>query len=411
MRAEQVDLAVVGAGPAGMMAATVAARDGARVLVIDESPLPGGRLPLQLHERSHGWRVGRAEADELARAADTAGVRIVLGASVWGLFPSWELYVAAVDPAARDGIPDRVSARALLIATGAAQNPLALPGWTLPGVLSAGAAQMLINVQRARPGRRAVVVGVDPLALTVAHQLTLGGVEVRAIAPPAPGPFTLGATSPPEAIRQLARLAAYAPGAGLRVAGQIVEGIGGAGLAAHLFPREGVSVRGIPLMLRRAVTAVLGRTAVTGVRIADLDAAGALVPGSEEEWPVDTVVTSAGLYPLAELAQLAGVPLVPLPELGGHVPLHGPDLETPVDGVFVAGSVTGVAGAPVATAQGRIAGISVSRWLGLIPPADAAARLEAARGALARAREDALPLMPETERGLTRLDEVWAART
>jgi sarcosine oxidase subunit alpha len=411
MRAEEVDFAVLGAGPAGLTAATVAARAGARVLVIDESPLPGGRLPLQLHERAEGWRVGRAEAEELTRDATAAGVQLVLGASAWGLFPRWELYVGAVDPAARDGIPDRVDARAVLIATGATQNPLALPGWTLPGVLSTGAAQMLVNVQRIRPGWRAVVVGVDPLAVTVAHQLRLGGVEVGAIVPPAPGPFTLGATGPVEAIRQLARLAAYAPSAGLRLAGQIVEGIGGAGLAAHFFPREGVSAWGIPLMLRRAVTAILGRTAVTGVRVGDLDTGGALVPGREEEWPVDTVVTSAGLAPLAELAPLAGIPLVHLPQLGGHVPLHGPDLETPVEGVFVAGSVTGVAGAPVAAAQGRIAGLSALRWLGLIRPADAAARLETAQAALARARQDALPLMPETERGLARLGEMWAART
>jgi sarcosine oxidase subunit alpha len=411
MRAEQVDLVVLGAGPAGLTAATVAARGSARVLVVDESPIPGGRLPLQLHEGPRGWRMGRVEAGELTRDAEAAGVRIVLGASAWGLFPRWELYVAPVDPGARDGIPDQVSARAVLIATGATQIPLALPGWTLPGVLSGGAAQMLVNVQRTRPGRRAVVVGVDPLAVTVAHQLSLGGVEVRAIVPPAPGPFTLGATSPAETIRQLARLAAYAPSAGLRVAGQVIEGVGGAGLAAHFFPREGVSAWGIPLMLRRATTAVLGRTAVTSVRVADLDARGALVPGSEEEWPVDTVVTSAGLSPLTELAQLAGIPLVHLPELGGHVPLHGPDLETPVEGVFVAGSVTGVAGAPVAAAQGHVAGLSVLRWLGLVTPADAATRLEPERAALARARQDALPLMPETERGLARLAEMWAART
>jgi len=110
-----------------------------------------------------------------------------------------------------------------------------------------------------------------------------------------------------------------------------------------------------------------------------------------------------------ELAQLAGIRLVHLPELGGHVPLHGPDLDTAVDGVFVAGSITGVAGARVAAAQGRIAGLSASRYLGLITAADAAAQLDAARAALSQAREQALPIMPEAARGLGRMAELWAA--
>lgn len=126
---------------------------------------------------------------------------------------------------------------------------------------------------------------------------------------------------------------------------------------------------------------------------------------------MDTVVTSAGLFPLAELAQAAGARVVHVPELGGHVPVHGPDLETSVAGLFVAGSLTGVAGAPVAAVQGCLAGIGVSRRLGLIVPGEAADRLEAARADLARARTDALPLMPDTERGLARLAAAWADAT
>jgi sarcosine oxidase subunit alpha len=414
MRAERVDVAVVGAGPAGLSAAAVAARSGASVVVLDESPRPGGRLPLQLHEAPTGWRMGHREAEALAAAAEAAGARIVTGAGVWGLFPGWELYLDPVDPADPGAVPDRVGAAAVVLATGAGQNPLALPGWTLPGVLCAGAAQMLVNVQRVRPGRRAVVVGVDPLALTVAHQLRLAGVEVRAILPPAPGPFVLGAARPADAVRQLARFAAHAPSAGLRLAGRLIDlgGVAGAAeLAARFFPRDGTPIWGIPLMLRRAVTGIQGEATVTGVRVADLDGGGQVVAGSEEDWPVDTVVTSAGLFPLAELALAAGARVVHVPELGGHVPVHGPDLETSVAGLFVAGSLTGVAGAPVAAVQGCLAGIGVSRRLGLIVPGEAADRLEAARADLARARTDALPLMPDTERGLARLAAAWADAT
>jgi sarcosine oxidase subunit alpha len=233
-------------------------------------------------------------------------------------------------------------------------------------------------------------------------------VEVPGILPPAPGPFILGAESPPATLRRLSRFAALAPSAGLRLAAGLVQGVGVEGLAARLFPREGITLWGVPLLLRRAATAVVGDRAVAGIRVADLDAAGR-VTGREEEWPLDVVVTSAGLAPLVELAQLAGVDVVEVPELGGHVPLCGPDGETRVPGVFVAGSATGVVGASVAVAQGRIAGLGICRELGLIPRGEATRELETARAALTEARRHALPFLPDVDGGLRRMAERWAA--
>ena len=408
MRSESVDLLVIGAGPAGLGAATVAAGEGLRVLVVDEAPRSGGRLPLQLHQDAAGrWTPGQAEARRLTDAAMAAGARIVTGACAWGLFPGWEAYLAAIDPAEDAHVPDRVRATAVVVATGAVQRPVALPGWTLPGVLCAGAAQALLHVHRIRPGGRAVVVGVDALGLGVAAHLRMGGVEVLGILPAAPGLFGAEPEPPGAIMARVAALAERAPQPSVRLAGQLVRAIPAAARAAEVVLRTGVMFEGIPLLLGRAVTAIVGTEAVAAVRIADLARDGRMLVGTEEEWPVDTVVTSAGLAPLVELLDVAGVPLVHVPELGGHVPLHGPDLQTPVPGIHVAGSATGVAAWPVAVAQGELAGAVVAQAQGR-PGAER--RLAAARQVLAEGRRRTPPILADEARGLARLAELWTGR-
>ncbi len=401
MQVEQADLLVVGAGPAGLAAATEAARHGARVVVVDESPEPGGALRLQLHEdvRQNDrptWRVGLAEARKLAADAATAGVRLITGTSVWGAFPGWEAYLTPVDPGFPGNPPDLVRASAMLIATGAAQHPLGLPGWTLPGVLSAGAAQILLNVHRVPPGRRAVVVGVDPLGILVARQLTLGGVEVAAILPPAPAPYAIGAAAPDALDHGLDRFAERT---------NAVVKRSGAGMAERV-----ASIWETPIMLRRAATAIVGTDHVEGVLVARVDDAGQPIRGTDERWDVDVVVASAGLFPLVDLVQSVGCPLVHIAELGGHVPLHGPNLETPIPGLFVAGSVTGVAPFPVAAAQGRLAGRTAAAHAGRLAADTAADEMARASSDLEQTRSQAAWLTPDADRGLTRLAELWGAQ-
>jgi len=382
MRAERADLVVVGAGPAGLTAAAEAARAGACVIVVDESPVPGGCLRFELQESADSgggteWRSGLEEARHLTDAATHAGVRVLSGASVWGLFPGWEAYLNPVDPAHDSLVPDVIRAPAVIVATGAAQKPMALPGWTLTGVLSAGAAQTLLNVHRVRPGVRAVVVGVDILGCVAARQLAFGGAEVEAILPPAPSPYTIGSFEPDALTRSF---------------------------------EDGLPIWDIPLLLHRAVTAVEGKDRVEGVRVAHLDASGRVVADSAETWAVDTVVTSAGLFPLVNLVQAAGCPIVHVPELGGHVPLYGADLETPLQGLFVAGSLTGIVGAPVAAALGRLAGITAARYLGKLREDRAAAERDHARVALTAARAQSLTLLPDTDQGIRRMAGFWRDR-
>ena len=132
-----VDVCVVGSGPAGLSAAAVLARHGRSVVVVDESPEPGGRLLGQLHRIGHrndafhrdGWWDGRRIAAGLAEEAAAAGVGFLQGCGVWGIYPRWKVCVGGAQPRV-------IEAARVVIATGAAEVPIPIPGWTLPGVMT-----------------------------------------------------------------------------------------------------------------------------------------------------------------------------------------------------------------------------------------------------------------------------------
>jgi len=369
MAIEKVDLVIIGAGPAGLAAAAEVARRNGTVVVLDEAPQPGGRLPSQIHRRPRpagpgpgSWSNGVAKAATLAGKAQSAGARIICGASVWGIFPGWHVGVAPVDTSRPTGdVPAGFDARAVLVATGAGQNPLIVPGWTLPGVITAGAAQTLINVHRVLPGRRAVIIGIDPLALSVAQLMGAVGATVQGVVLPPANGLQLGPTSPKAAIRALSEFSAYAPGWWMALAA-------GAGkylsrLAAACFPQRGLKVEGFPLMLRQGALSISGSPRAETVEIASLSSAGDFISGSAQQLQADIVITSSGLSPLVELVQVAGCPLYHIPEMGGWVPVHDDRFATPRPGLFIAGSVSGVEGAGVAEIQGRIAGLAAAGYL------------------------------------------------
>lgn len=398
------DLIVIGGGPAGLSAAAAAAGLGARVTVLDEGDALGGRLPSQLHEeqdRPGHWHNGQDEARRLIAAATVARVEFRHRTSAWGLFPGWKVLATGEGGG-------ELEAPCLVIATGASQVPVPIPGWTLPGVIAAGAVQVLVNVHRIRPGHRAVIVGVDPLGLVAAQYLALAGVEVAGIMLPPQGPAIGKRHSPVAVMDQLLRLSSSAPSALLQVAGRLGK-LGGPRLAAQFFPIQGVKVWDAPLMLRSGITRIVGREQVEGVEVASLSVDGQ-VTGKERTFvPADTVVLAGGLSPLAELASSLECEMAYIPELGGLVPLHGPDLETTQPGVFVAGSATGVEGAAVAAAQGRLAGLAAARRLGLLPPLEAEELLSRGRDAVKAARATApIQFHPNITAGRERVAHLWA---
>ncbi|MGH2532000.1 MAG: NAD(P)/FAD-dependent oxidoreductase [Thermomicrobiales bacterium] len=175
------DVAVVGAGPAGLSAAIIAARAGARTVLLDEQREVGGQLRYriaELHAGPYGTIRARDLARHLVEEAGAAGVDMHQGAIVWGLFA--ERTLAIVEGA--DSY--QLQAEQVVLATGSTDRPLPFPGGTLPGVFTARAVQILLNLHRVLPGRRFLVVGGGVEAAEVAEDIALAGGEVVAKAVP-----------------------------------------------------------------------------------------------------------------------------------------------------------------------------------------------------------------------------------
>lgn len=199
---------------------------------------------------------------------------------------------------------------------------MAFPGSTLPGVMGAGAAQTMVNVNRVLPGKRILMVGSGNVGLIVSYQLMQAGAEVAAIVEGAPK-------------------------------------IGGYGVHAGKIRRAGV-----PIYVSHTISRVFGKEEVEGVEIAALDENWKMIPGTEQIFDVDTVCLAVGLNPMTELVWMAGCKFDYIPQFGGHVPLHDENMETTVEGIYVAGDVTGVEEASSAMEEGNMAGVAAAQTLG-----------------------------------------------
>lgn len=331
MKIKETDIAIIGAGAAGLTAAIEARKAGAQVLVLDENRLPGGQLFKQIHKffGSHehragtrGYQIGR----DLLQEVEASGAEVWLNAVVYGMEPDTSLGVIHED----QNIV--VKARKVIVATGAKENYMAFPGSTLPGVMGAGAAQTMINVNRVLPGERIVMVGSGNVGLIVSYQLMQAGADVLAIVEGAPF-------------------------------------IGGYGVHAGKIRRAGV-----PILVSHTVTRAIGTEQVEAVEIAEVDEKFRPIPGTEQVLEADTICLAVGLNPMTELLWMTGCGFTFIPAFGGHVPMHDAHMETTVPGLYVAGDVTGVEEASSAMEEGRLAGISASESLGLIPPEEAEMR-------------------------------------
>lgn len=348
-----IDLVIVGAGPAGLGAAISAAENGLKVYILDEFVKPGGRLLGQLHEEPDGkWVNGIEEAHKLYDRAIELGVNILCGVSVYDLVKSqtgWCVYTT-------DKI---IESKCLLLATGASETPIPIPGWTLPGVMSIGAAQVMGNVHRVKAGEKGVIIGVNVLSVAISRELQLCGVRIENILLPPPSLISGDLSNPEKMMESLLRLSHLAPSPLIRFGGKWVS----PKLGARLYPKNGFKMWGIPIQLRKIALEIVGKEQVEGVRIANISATGTVIPGTEKVIEADFVCVAGGLTPMSELAAVAGCSFSYVPELGGHVPLHNECMQTNLKGLYVAGNITGVESAKVAKAQGNVAGLSVAREL------------------------------------------------
>ncbi len=175
--ANEFDLIIVGAGPAGMSAAYTAAKNKAKVLLLDEQPYAGGQIFRNIESQVNGesiygdeYETGKALINRLG----TQGISLEFRASVWRIDEARNVLWS------RDEVSHISTARHVLLTGGAQERPMLFPGWTLPGVMPVGAAQILMKSSGLLP-RDAVLVGSGPLLYWVAVQLIRAGAPPKAL--------------------------------------------------------------------------------------------------------------------------------------------------------------------------------------------------------------------------------------
>ncbi|MFJ5713966.1 NAD(P)/FAD-dependent oxidoreductase [Neobacillus sp. NPDC093127] len=395
------DVIVIGGGPAGLAGAIACAKSGLNVSVVDEFIKPGGRMLGQLHQEPSGeWWNGIKESERLLQEARKLSVDIRCGVSVYNLEKENQLWNVYTNQGT-------LTAPFVLVATGAAEYPIPLPGWTLPGVMSIGAAQVMTNVHRVQVGKKGIIIGANILAFAILNELQLAGITVDRIVLPERNQISQTAGEPEEVMKSLLNAAHLAPSPLLRIGSRFMRRDWIRKIGLHFYPKNGVKINGTALQLRKAAIEIIGKDHVEGVRLADIDANGTIIPSSETIYEADFVCIAGGLYPLAELTAIAGCPFQYIPELGGHVPHHSETMETPLEGLFVAGNITGIESGKIAMAQGTTAGLSIAKHAGKGAGIIDEQLQQAVKNVRTVRQHAAIQFNPEIDRGRSRMNQLW----
>jgi len=319
------DVAVIGAGPSGLAAAALCARAGLATVILDEQATPGGQIYRGITEtpvKARGilgddyWH-----GEKLARELTASGAQYVPSATVWSLTPEGEIGVSV------GGGSMLLQATHVVLATGALERPFPIPGWTLPGVMTAGAAQGLLKSSGLVPAGRSVLAGTGPLLWLLAWQLLNAGAKLEAILDTTP---------------RANRTAALPHAFGFAFSPYLAKGL-----------RLMSAVRGrVPIVKGVVELAAEGDAKVRSVRYRT-------APGEVRSMEIDNLFLHQGVVPNVNLAMSVGIEhtwddeqLCWRPKLAGHGASSMP-------GIYVVGDGAGIAGAQAAAWRGVIAAADI----------------------------------------------------
>jgi NADPH-dependent 2,4-dienoyl-CoA reductase/sulfur reductase-like enzyme len=326
---KRYDVIIVGSGMAGLAAADLLSRHGLRVLVVDDNAHAGGQLlrkpPYSVGNRSrfdpdHLKRGGMRLAERLRKSK----VHFFNQAQVLGIYPERTLLVEHRNRHVCEYLAD-----ALILATGARERQLPFKGWTLPGVMATGAAQILMKSAGMLPGRKTLIGGLGPLMLVLAAEILANGGKVHAL---------LDQSRPSQKIKVITAGSAIWP--------KLLEG------AAYL---ARLTAARVPMQQGIRIVEARGQRQLEAVVCARADVNGRIIQGTERIYSTDTLAVGYGFSPNIELPQQAGCSVSYAADKGGWIVDVGPSMATSMPDIYAVGETTGIAGAGKSLIEGQIA--------------------------------------------------------
>ena len=346
---KDVDLIIIGGGPAGITAATEAARMGATVALIEENQNLGGKVFAPT-----GNTVKGSTADEIEKSIGSGmmkdfdevrdNISVFLSTEVWGFVDQKTVLLYSRDDI--DKSVKRIRGDKLILSVGAFEKAIPFPGWTLPGVFSVGGLNTLVK-KGILPGKRFLIAGTGPLQLVLANHLIHAGARLSAI---------VNAASLKDIAANAFKLSANIDYLKIRSGFDYLRNI---------------KRHHIPIYRSHIVSRVYGANEVEKAQIVKVDRSWNPIKGTEKEISVDSVAYGFGLIPSTELTQLCGCKHIYDEHLGYWRVELNERMETSIPGVFAAGDGLTIKGYSAAIEEGRVAALEACAQLNRVSRTEA----------------------------------------
>lgn len=336
----RVELAVLGAGPAGIGAALAASQCGIDVIILDRGAAAGGQVYRPPADRRAAGQLSSApdhvRGAHLRKQLASSTVTCLFDRKVWSVQRGFR--IDAIGPTGLE----TWRAESLLVASGTTERVIPFPGWTLPGVMGLAATTLLLKSQRVLPGKRPVVAGSGPLLWAVANNIIRGGGMPVAVIDLA------------DSRRWMSSLPAL-----MSRPIDLLKGLGW----AYTIRRKRV-----PVVSSAGVGKVWCEGKSLVVEVVKRNRDGSLRQGGQKKRHLlaDALCIGHGLLPATEITQLLNADHVFDQKAGGWKPVIDDGQRTSIPGLFAAGDCTGITGATAAHLEGRLAGLTVAHEMGRI---------------------------------------------